>query len=103
MSIGRNELCPCGSGKKHKRCCLPKREAESARTADVARGLITAAGWLMKRHPEACHAALEDGFYGGLDEESRAMLEELPKRIRVTLGRHYLLKPKNARNLLKQA
>ena len=19
--IGRNELCPCGSGKKHKRCC----------------------------------------------------------------------------------
>ena len=20
--IGRNELCPCGSGRKHKRCCL---------------------------------------------------------------------------------
>jgi SWIM/SEC-C metal-binding protein len=19
--VGRNELCPCGSGKKHKRCC----------------------------------------------------------------------------------
>jgi uncharacterized protein YecA (UPF0149 family) len=19
---GRNDLCPCGSGKKHKRCCL---------------------------------------------------------------------------------
>jgi hypothetical protein len=21
--VGRNEPCPCGSGKKHKRCCLP--------------------------------------------------------------------------------
>ncbi|MCU0662037.1 MAG: YchJ family protein [Myxococcota bacterium] len=22
--VGRNELCPCGSGKKHKKCCLGK-------------------------------------------------------------------------------
>ena len=21
IKIGRNELCPCGSGKKYKRCC----------------------------------------------------------------------------------
>ncbi len=25
--IGRNELCPCGSGKKYKKCCLAKDEA----------------------------------------------------------------------------
>lgn len=24
MKIGRNELCPCGSGKKYKKCCLKK-------------------------------------------------------------------------------
>jgi tetratricopeptide (TPR) repeat protein len=24
---GRNEPCPCGSGKKYKHCCLPKDEA----------------------------------------------------------------------------
>lgn len=24
--IGRNELCPCGSGKKYKRCCLQKNQ-----------------------------------------------------------------------------
>lgn len=24
VKIGRNELCPCGSGKKHKKCCLGK-------------------------------------------------------------------------------
>lgn len=24
--IGRNEPCPCSSGKKYKKCCLQKRE-----------------------------------------------------------------------------
>lgn len=24
--VGRNDPCPCGSGKKFKKCCLPKRE-----------------------------------------------------------------------------
>src|SRR5262249_4511411 len=25
---GRNEPCPCGSGKKYKKCCLPMHEAD---------------------------------------------------------------------------
>lgn len=30
MKIGRNNLCPCGSGKKYKRCCYPENfNAES--------------------------------------------------------------------------
>ena len=24
MKAGRNDACPCGSGKKYKKCCLPK-------------------------------------------------------------------------------
>jgi len=27
VKIGRNEPCPCGSGKKYKKCCLMKDEA----------------------------------------------------------------------------
>jgi uncharacterized protein YecA (UPF0149 family) len=27
--IGRNEPCPCGSGKKYKKCCLGADERES--------------------------------------------------------------------------
>ncbi len=26
--IGRNDPCPCGSGKKYKKCCLPKEESQ---------------------------------------------------------------------------
>jgi len=25
--MGRNDKCPCGSGKKYKHCCLPKIKA----------------------------------------------------------------------------
>jgi tetratricopeptide (TPR) repeat protein len=31
--IGRNEPCPCGSGRKYKRCCLPAHEAAAAERA----------------------------------------------------------------------
>ncbi len=38
--IGRNEPCPCGSGKKHKRCCVDR----PARTKTVMLiGLLLAA------------------------------------------------------------
>ena len=29
--VGRNDPCPCGSGKKYKRCCLPRDEQAAAR------------------------------------------------------------------------
>lgn len=28
MKIGRNDPCPCGSGKKYKKCCLPKTDMQ---------------------------------------------------------------------------
>src|SRR5947209_19884181 len=30
MKVGRNEPCPCGSGKKYKKCCLRKSEGAPA-------------------------------------------------------------------------
>lgn len=32
MSIGRNDPCPCGSGKKYKKCCLKKDTANQLTT-----------------------------------------------------------------------
>jgi tetratricopeptide (TPR) repeat protein len=26
LKVGRNDPCPCGSGKKYKKCCMPKDE-----------------------------------------------------------------------------
>ena len=34
MSVGRNELCPCGSGKKYKACCIGKERSR------ISKGLV---------------------------------------------------------------
>jgi tetratricopeptide (TPR) repeat protein len=36
--VGRNDLCPCGSGKKYKKCCLGKPFPEAAQNS-LKRGL----------------------------------------------------------------
>jgi hypothetical protein len=30
MTVGRNDPCPCGSGKKFKKCCAAKRQTTAA-------------------------------------------------------------------------
>ena len=30
IKVGRNDPCPCGSGKKYKKCCLNKRSTEKS-------------------------------------------------------------------------
>lgn len=34
MKTGRNDLCPCGSGKKYKRCCMDKSSKQHAEIVD---------------------------------------------------------------------
>src|SRR4051812_13585756 len=42
MKTGRNDPCPCGSGKKYKKCCLPKEELSAAAVREsMARGRET--------------------------------------------------------------
>jgi tetratricopeptide (TPR) repeat protein len=49
---GRNDPCPCGSGKKYKKCCLPKEETaalEVRAKAQAERGARAAADRLGDR------------------------------------------------------
>jgi len=39
--IGRNDACPCGSGKKFKRCCLGKQRAETPELSEMQRAHIS--------------------------------------------------------------
>jgi hypothetical protein len=43
MKTGRNDPCPCGSGKKYKKCCLAKDHEETAKR-EAARAVRSAAG-----------------------------------------------------------
>jgi hypothetical protein len=62
--IGRNELCPCGSGSKYKRCCL---------SAPVAMELAaTNAQGPTEPHQELCPCCVDE-----LNERADHVLDEL--------------------------
>ena len=37
--IGRNQLCPCGSGIKHKKCCLRREQIQIQHQQEFRRAL----------------------------------------------------------------
>ena len=75
--LGRNDPCPCGSGKKYKQCCLNAAEAEIAN--DRSKAVTKAIEWLFTKHEHAAREALDNGFFGGLDEDQCARLQSLPE------------------------
>ena len=44
MNVARNAPCPCGSGKKYKKCCMAKDGPLSTRTAMVLFALLMLGG-----------------------------------------------------------
>ena len=40
MKVGRNDPCPCGSGKKQKHCCAAREHKRAAVRDSVAKGLF---------------------------------------------------------------
>ncbi|WP_300667859.1 SEC-C metal-binding domain-containing protein [Desulfoluna sp.] len=74
MKIGRNAPCPCGSGKKYKKCCMMKKTTESLthsilmRTSnEVIPILLEYAG---QRYHEAITEELWQEFSEGIGEEA---------------------------------
>jgi len=62
--IGRNDPCPCGSGQKYKRCCLPREEALAAERAAARADDVD---------PAAAAALVADD--DGLDEASNCVID----------------------------
>jgi hypothetical protein len=47
MKVGRNDACPCGSGKKFKRCCEAADETRGSRTLAIVVGSMVAGALLL--------------------------------------------------------
>ena len=86
---GRNDPCPCGSGKKYKRCCLEKDEAaaSAAREAERASRPTTSPLQAMGAIPlddaeeltQASNAVI-DLVHGGKLDEAEQAAHDLLKR-----------------------
>src|SRR5208282_6203608 len=67
--IGRNDLCPCGSGKKYKRCCLANDGATAREKLAAAHAAATAALAATQHDPHLCEDCNEQ-----LDAAANAVL-----------------------------
>ncbi len=76
-NVGRNDPCPCGSGKKFKNCHLGQESRPYSALERVASGMNAALDWLWTHHRHAVEQAVEEQFLGRLDDEEAALLEEL--------------------------
>jgi hypothetical protein len=83
--IGRNDLCPCGSGKKYKKCCLSKDEAaarQRSRAAQVTPSLPQAEAPIQTAPSAVSPETPSDGNEeargeGTLPTETERQLDEL--------------------------
>jgi hypothetical protein len=77
-NIGRNDPCPCGSGKKYKQCCLKAADQSIIQKAHEG-AAERAIDWLMKFHQDAVSAAFDEMIFHGLSDSERDALHRLDK------------------------
>jgi len=70
---GRNDPCPCGSGKKYKRCCLDKDQAAEDATLAAKRTELAALQAQHRARIRDFQAAMHEAE--GLDEASNAVVD----------------------------
>jgi hypothetical protein len=65
--IGRNDPCPCGSGKKYKQCCGRGDAALGAALDSHENAVARAMAWLSQHHQKAFGTALTMALYDAID------------------------------------
>lgn len=77
IKIGRNDPCPCGSGKKYKQCCALAPQVGT----DVKKGhdgaVERAVSWLNTHHRKAVSRAIDIMLFEGLSEDDQDAINAL--------------------------
>ena len=77
---GRNDPCPCGSGQKYKRCCLPREEAAAHAAALAAAATSSVA--------DADEDGLDDASNGVIDLIDAGRLDEAEQAAHALLANY---------------
>jgi hypothetical protein len=82
MKISRNAPCPCGSGQKYKKCCLPKEEARDFSYRRISQTYQSLTGKLMNfaensLGPEAMEEAIDHFLLWGEELDTMEAIEDL--------------------------
>jgi len=76
---GRNDPCPCGSGKKYKKCCMMKDKARQHQEAALHAhqgGVEKAIAWLSRRFGDEMDAWMAEDWFDGVDMEDVGNLSQ---------------------------
>ena len=87
--VGRNDPCPCGSGKKYKKCCMMKDESlESGTSSDAGEDTSLApSDERTERHrPKARAAEIENLFRRALNCLDRKEFDRAARAFRSVLS-----------------
>ena len=68
-NIGRNDPCPCGSGKKYKKCCLPKEEAVKLEAHAKEKVVREERATARRQEQRKTNAEFRAWFAGGMDDK----------------------------------
>lgn len=83
--VGRNDACPCGSGKKYKQCCLAQANEYQNLLHRQRDAKMRAVEWLMKNHGEAVDLALMSCFFPGRSDDASERIAELPEQTQMAV------------------
>ena len=75
---GRNDPCPCGSGKKYKKCCQPLEEAAQAAAAPAEEPFVTELRPDLDEEVDHALQRLEQGEGERVESEITELLEQNP-------------------------
>ncbi len=79
---GRNDPCPCGSGKKYKHCCLVAADRQAAAQSPSHAGAVARVlSWLTQRHKKAIKVAMDQCMLRLVDDREFLDLGSLDEAI----------------------
>lgn len=82
VKIQRNESCPCGSGKKYKKCCMLQKREQNVASLNRKEGVQLALSWLNQHHSKPVEAWVEHVWLVDISDEQRAGIASADARIR---------------------
>ncbi len=84
--VGRNDPCPCGSGKKYKKCCMKKDEERAAASrAQTDTSQTPSDEHTGRRYPPARSAEIENAFQRAINHLDRNDFDQAARAFRSVL------------------
>jgi hypothetical protein len=80
VKVGRNDRCPCGSGKKYKKCCLQNQFQTKQTQLKVVRATSRNPNWIADYNPERPPDVFFDtNAWIGMNQDDISALQRLKK------------------------